>query len=43
MTDEDYNKFMHNSVMVDVNYEVPLVSATPLTNETLDLLNAIKF
>ena len=43
MTDEDNNKFMHNSVIVEVDYEVPLVSAMPLTNETLDLLNAIKF
>ena len=43
MTDEDYNKFSHNSVMVEVDYEVPLVSATPLTNETIDILNEIKF
>ena len=43
MTDENYNKFSHNSVMVQVDYEVPLVSDTPLTNETIDILDDIKF
>ena len=43
MTDEDYKKLSHNSVIVQVDYEVPLVSDTPLTNETRDILDNIKF
>ena len=43
MTDEDYNKFSHNSVIVQVDYEVPLVPNTPLTNETTEILDNIKF